>query len=517
MPKNLVTARLSVPGSWGLNTQKEADILPAQWATVADNCIFDDSGRLAARQGTQNAFATAITGSPDVKSAFEYIDGSGSRLTIFAAGNAIYKLVGSTVTDISGTITTPTADNWKFVNFNGKCVGFQAGHAPIVLSTIAGSFADITLSGTQQPTSAANEVLSAFGRLWTLDGSDLKYSDALDETSWNGVFDLSTVWLNGMDIGVAIAEFNGYLVIFGQQSVIVYSNPWSPTGGGGIDTSVMELVENIGGVGCIARDSVQYIGSDILFLSSQGVRSLGRTIQEKSMPINTVSKNVNDDLIHFVLNETYADIKSTYSKQEGFYALSLPTADKTYYFDIRAPLPDGTYKATLWQTSFSSMLNTLDNTLYVGTAGYLQTYTGYADDKASDGSGGTSYDVVFESGWNDLSEVNPQLAQLQKLPKTGSFLILGGAGQTASVKWAFDFVDDFSSFTVGIPAAGLFEWGSMEWGIGEWSGGVSYHKVRAPLRRTGKVIKIGFQITVNGAEFALQYLDLLLKVGRIAV
>ena len=57
-------------------------------------------------------------------------------------------------------------------------------------------------------------------------------------------------------------------------------------------TSNISLVEVIDGVGCIARDSIQDIGTDILFLSDTGVRSLGRIIQEKSAPIFDASKKV---------------------------------------------------------------------------------------------------------------------------------------------------------------------------------------------------------------------------------
>lgn len=516
MPKSIVTGRLQVPGTWGLNSQRQADILPAAWATVADNCVFDDTGRLAARKGYQHNNATAVTGNADVESIFEYIDASGSKILILAANNAIYKLDGSTLTDISGTITTPTGDNWKFQNFNGKCVGFQLDHAPIVLSTVSGSFADITLSGTEQPTTAANEVLAAFGRLWTLDGTDLKYSDALVEGAWNGAFDLSTVWLNGMDEGVAIAEFNGHLVVFGKQSIAIYNNPWVPTGGGSIDLSNMTLVENIGNIGCIARDTVQHIGTDVLFLSYQGIRSLGRTIQEKSMPVTNISENVNDAMLAYVQSESLAGIKSAYSKAEGFYLITLPVSNKTYYFDLRKPLQDGSYRATRWLNSFKSVFVNSTDTLYLGIAGYIANYTGYLDGKLSDGTGGNSYEMEYVSGWNNLAEISPEITTLQKIPKTSSYLILGGAGQTATVKWAFDFEDTFFSFNKDVPSTNVAEWNIAQYNIDEYSGGLIFNTVRAPMKKTGQVLKVGFHTVIEGATVALQFLDINMKLGRIA-
>jgi hypothetical protein len=335
-----------------------------------------------------------------------------------------------------------------------------------------------------------------------------------------GAFDLASVWLNGNDIGTSLAEFNGYLVVFGKRSVIIYSNPWTPASGGSSDPSVMTLVENIGGVGCIARDSVQHVGTDndadVVFLSFEGLRSLGRTIQEKSMPMQTISKNVNDELVHNVSSETLANIKSGYLGEDGFYILSLPVSDISYYFDLRSPLPDGTFRVTKWTKSFSSFLTTSSGAIFFGKSGYVDTYTGYLDDVLSDGTGGTSFDMHFLSGWNDLSQVSPELAPLLKLPKKANFLILGGSGQTSIIKWAFDFIDTFNSFSTTVPSAGVAEWGIAEYNIDEWSGGYVYNNIKAPFTKAGQVIKFGFTTTIYGDQVALQHFAMQLKTGRIA-
>lgn len=518
MPKQLIPASVSAPAFYGLNTQRKADILPFQWATKADNCVVDDSGRIACRKGSQKSHTTAVAGSPDIEQIFEYKDGSGNLLNIFAADNKIFKIVSGTVTDISGTITTPTANNWKFQNFNSKCIGFQSGHAPVVLATNGGSFADITVASG---TASANEALSAFGRMWILDGTSLKYSASLDETHWTtgaGSFDLSTVWLSGMDNGVALAEFNGHLVVFGNDSIIVYNNPWVPTGTGAIDATTMSLVENIGGIGCIARDSVQHMGTDILFLSNQGVRSLGRTIQEKSMPVNDVSKNVSDELNALVKLEVKSDIRSGYSKTDGFYVISLPTANVSYYFDLRFKLQDGSYKTTKWLTSYKAIHVASDNEMYLGTAGFISTYSGYLDGIASDGTGGSTYDWVYESGWNDLSSEGQNLSSMNKIPKKISVLLLGGGGQDLNVKWAFDFIDNFSSFskTLGLSST-TAEYGIAEFNIGEYSGGQSYSRATGTMSKSGQFIKLGVQMTINGGLVALQQIDTQSKIGRLSV
>jgi len=504
MPKQLTPSSVSAPAFFGLNSQRKADILPFQWATRAENCVIDDSGRIAARKGYQNINDGVVGGTDVVRAIFEYIDASGNLLEIFAANNVIYKVSGDTPVDITGTATTPSADNWQFVNFNGKCIGYQDGHAPIVLASAGGSFADITLAGTQQPSTNVDACLASFGRIWTLDGTDLKYSDSLIETDYNNLFDLSTVWLSGMDVPVALTEFNGHLCIFGKNSIVIYNNPWDPA-------STMEVVENIGGIGCIARDSIQHIGTDILFLSRKGIRSLGRTIQEKSMPINDISKNVNDELNDLVSSETLANIKSGYSKTDGFYLLSLPTSNKSYYFDLRQQLEDGSYKATTWQTGFSGVFVTSSNTVYLGTTGFINNYTNYLDNVASDGTGGSDYDLVYESGWNDLG-----IPSVNKIPKRIAALLLGGNGQTVILKWAFDFVDNFTSFSKTLPSSGAAEYNIAEYNIAEYGGGFVYNRIKAPMSKSGQLIKFGINVKISGAATALQQIDMYSKLGRVA-
>jgi len=518
MTQKLLPLHFPTPGVYGLNSQRKADILDLGWATRAENCVFDNSGRLAARKGWQHTNTTAITSSPDIKSAFEYVAGPSDMLKIVAAGNAIYKVDGTSMTDISGTITTPTADNWKFVNFNGKCIGFQSSHAPIVLSTTSGSFADITIASGS---ASSNEVLSAFGRLWILDGTSLKYCASLDETNWStsaGSFDLSTVWLNGMDEGIALAEFNGYLIVFGKHSIVIWNNPWVPTGTGAIDVSNnMTLVENIAGVGCIARDSIQHIGDDIIFLSAQGIMSLSRIIQEKSMPLRDLSVNVRDDFNTIVNTETAANIKSVYSKLEGFYLITFPSQSITYYIDLKRPLQDGSYRITTWSTGFTALLNDRDSNLYLAAAsGFLSKYTGYLDGVLSDGTSGTGFTMYYRSGWNDMGSSAQGVAPLVKLPKKLQVLMLGGDGQTHTLQWAFDYVDSFKSRNVTIASSGRSEWGVAEWGIGEWSAGLLYNKFKIPMSNSGQTIKFGFDLMVSGNSVALQSVTLTTKVGRQA-
>lgn len=512
MSKQLVPLTVQAPGFLGLNTQQAGDILPVGWATKLQNFVYDDVGRLASRNGHQRTSAAAIGGTPTIKSIHEYVDDSGGTLNVFAAGNAIYSEVAGVITDISGSITAPTDDNWKFANFNGTCVGYQTGHTPIVLTSTGGTFADAT--GTQFN---GNTVLSAYGRLWTIFDNELKYSDLLINNytgGSSGAFDLSEFWPNGMDEGVAIADFNGWLIVFGEDSIIVYENP--------DDVNNMAIVEGVNGIGCIARDSVQVVGTEIIFLSNTGLRSLGRTIQEKATPIGDISRHVRDRLLLTLTNETNKDeISSVYNRQEGFYLLSLPVTGICWYFDLKFPQPDGSWKVTQWTYAPTALMYSRDLTMYLAAEdGFLSTYTGFRDNTPSSGSGGDSYEINYEGVWNDF-EVGggaEGVSNLLKIPKQVSLLGSGQPSVAVTFKWAFDYSEIFNTVPLQFSTTAPSQYGVGQYGIAQYAaGGGEFERVKGQLKSTGQVIKTGILTTIDGQSFAMQRLDVLAKIGRLAL
>ena len=487
---------------FGLNTQQDDEALDPRWATTATNMVFDNNSRLAARKGTKQVNATVVTNTPTIKAMHEYIDGNGNKLIIFAADNKIYKLVGDTATDISGTITTPTADNWQFKNFNSWCVGFQLGHDPVVITAVGNNFADS--GGTQYQ---GTMVESAGGRLWTETGNTLYYSDLLINNftgGSSGNFDLASYWQGGMDEAVAITEFNGYLVVFGKNNIIIYSAA----------ASTATLVENISGIGCIARDSIQQIGNDVIFLSTKGLMALSRVIQEKSTPERDISKHVRDYLLGFVGAADGPNIKSTYNKKEGFYLLSMPTSGITFHFNVAQAMQDGSFRATTWQTHYNSFLTAQDDTLYFGNDdGFITEYRGYLDGVTSGGTGGAGYTVEYLGTWN---EFNQEAANLEKLPKRASLQLDGGFGTLITFKWLFDFDESTAlSKTLTLADGSWDEFGVGEFAESEFGTGIFNRQVRVPMRGSGRVIKTGVVFTTTGSEVGIQRIDVQAKLGKL--
>ncbi len=542
---------VQAPGFYGLNKQQSATTLDSNWATDAENCVIDETGRIAARNGFSQVTDTPISGSPDIEQLFEWVDASGTSVIISAANSKLYSGT-TTLTEKTGSVTI-TDDNWKFQNFNGNLVGYQSGHDPIFkdgsgnftklllehtawTSTTAKSlkaavratsdnnlYFEVTSSGTtggSEPTwnttiggettdnditwttrslGQSDEALAAYGRVWTTDGTVIHYTDLLIPWDNNGAsggsIDLKSVWVYGIDQVVALAAFNGNLIIFGEHSITVYS--------GADDPSNMVLVEQIQGIGCIARDSIQDIGTDILFLSDTGIRSLQRSIQNGSMPFNDVSRNNRDYLMSFVRSENKALIRSVYHEPDAFYLLTIPTLGFTFCFDTRRPLEDGSLRTTTW-TSIDpkAMISTRNDKLYLGKAGLIGEYSTYLDNA-------TTYLMLYRSSWN-----NQESNQI-KIAKKIRAIVAGGYGYAVNFYWAFDYNDaGFSSQSAVRTNANIAEYGIAEYGIAEYSGGSLLATVEVHANRSGEYLQFGWNVTIDQQPISFQKVDLYFKLGR---
>lgn len=504
----LIPLSIQTPGRFGLNKQQSEQNLSLGWATEATNCVVDDAGRLAARKGWSAVTTSPISGTPDIEAIGEYIDNAGASTIISAAANKIYSGT-TTLTERTGTITTPTDDNWKFMNFNNKVIGMQSEHTPIVGT--GGAFANITAATGTLPTGHA--CLSAFGRLWATssatDKTTLKYCSLLDETLWGsgsaGSLDVKSVWPDGQDEITALAQFQGKLVIFGKKSILIYTGAGTP--------SSMTLADAIAGIGCIARDSVQDVGTDIFFLSDSGLRSLSRTIQNETAPINDVSLNIRDYFRTLVGAEVTDVIRSVYHEREGFYLLNLPSAGYTFCFNLKQSTDNGLPVVTLWTgINPKALLSARDGVLYIGKAGVIGKYAEIYTDNLS------TYNWAFASTWTDFGD---EVSSRIKIPKKMILTLAGGYGYTITSRWAYDYNSYYTtqSNTVTTTSGGstVAEYGIAEYGSDAEYGGSedTYSSSTSYLNKSGKTIKFGYSAAINQQPLKLQKIEILAKLGRL--
>jgi len=497
---------IAAPGFKGLNTQDSPVTQDPAFASVAENAVIDKFGRIAARKGIKKitSSATPLGSSSGIEAVFEFCARDGTK-TVFSAGNNKIFTGTSTLSEV----TLPggysiTANNWKIVSFNNDVYFFQSGHA--ALMSVAGSTTLTAVVDGAHAAPAANEVLASFGRLWAADVANNSYtvywSDLLDGDDWHGgssgSLDITTVWPTGYDEIVALQEFNNFLVIFGKRSILIYSGASTPAS--------MTLSDTITGIGCIARDSIQAIGTDLIFLSDSGLRSLGRVIQEKSNPIGNVSKNVRDNLMAAVSSEITSVIKSVYSPENSFYLLLLPQSSEVYVFDMRGTLEDGSYRATTWKdVSLLCGTRTADGLLYLGSSKGINQYDGFLDDTAS-------YTIKYFT--NPMSFGDPSKI---KMLKEISFTVIGGSESQVIGNWAYDYKEDYSTQSFTIAKSDQAEYGISEYNVATSQYGVTNVIDIASIKATGsgKVATIGIEATIDGGSLSIQELNTEALLGRL--
>ena len=511
----LATLTIGTPGWRGLNKQQSGAVLPPGWATTALNLVLDDQGRMSVRAGTRAVSTSGIPGPVDatIQQAHYYLDRNGTEVLIAAANNKLWRLDGLSWTDITGTATTPTADNWQFANFNGKVVGWQEAHNPIVMSTSGGSFSDIAPSSGTVPLGRA--VLAAWGRLWVLDKDTLYFSDLLDETGWAtgtaGSLLLTQVWPEGVDIPVGLAEFNDSLVIFGQSQIVLYGGPDDPAS----PFSSFQKEEGIAGLGCVARDSIRNVGRDIMFLSNKGMRTLGRVIQEKSKPVTDAAPQVRDFLLQQAADGPAENIKSAFAEFQGFYVLILEST--VLVFDLRNTLEDGSFRVTEWQPRYRAIAADKDGKLVLSQDNDMYRYQGRKDNVAADGSGGDTIRMEFEGVWNDFED-GSGIGQRVKHLKRVKIFVNGGAGQTVAFRWAVDYQSRTVQRNIDIPPGeNEARWGVARYSVDFYSGEFTFNTETTNASRSGQVIKIGIITDVDGVPFAIDRVTLWATVGKLSL
>lgn len=513
MAQQIQTFSITAPGFYGLNTQDSSLDLASGYALVANNCVIDKYGRVGARKGWQPKHTTlGALGTADVKMISQLLSDGGVQYTVAAGNNKLFKLVGSTISELTygggGVAPTITNSNWQAVSLNNCLYLFQSGHDPLVFDPAVSTtqyrrvsektgYAGTVLSG--------NCAVSAFGRVWVANSSTNKdtiyFSDLISGHVWSGgtsgSLDVSQYWPNGADNITALATHNNFLFVFGNNNILVYNNANDPAN--------IALTDSITGIGCIARDSVSNTGSDVIFLSDTGVRSVLRTIQEKSAPFRDLSKNVRDDLMTDITSEVLADIKAVYSPFDSFYLLSLPSSKQVYCFDLKAFLQDGAARVTTWDSiePKSFYYDIINKELLLGRPGRIAEYTGYQDDT-------TAYRLQYFTNHTDLG-----MPSVTSVLKKLSVVVIGGSNQALIMKWGFDFTSNYYSQVTTIPEQGVDYYGIGEYNIAEYANGAALQTLVAYPTGSGKVIQTGYEADINGSALSIQKIEIQAKNGKI--
>lgn len=515
MAQQLQPYSITAPGFYGLNTQDSSMDLSSGFALVATNCVIDQYGRVGSRKGWTklNTSLNTDLGTNDIKCITELVANDGTSYVLLAGDGKLFKLNGSSLVTLTygggGTAPTITDANWQSAFINGYAVFYQSGHDPLIFDPAVSTTQYTRISehtGYSGTVQKSNCVIAAYGRTWsantTTDKQTVQWSDLKSPFKFNGgtsgTLDTHSVWPKGSDTVTALAAHNGFLFIFGYNNILIYQNATDP--------ATMSLYDVVTGIGCIARDSVANTGTDVVFLSSTGVRSLMRTIQEKSAPLRDLSKNVRTDLMGIVSGENKDNIKSVYSPLDGFYLLTLPLLNSVYCFDMKAMLQDGAARVTVWDSiTPKSLYRKADGTLLLGKAGYLGKYDGYVDDTSS-------YRFQYYTNYTDFGAPT-----VSSIPKKIIVSVVGGTNQPVIIKWGYDFISQYYSFTATIPAQSSANYGVAEYNTtAEYAAGTSIQRLTAYPNGFGKAVQTGYEADINGSALSIQKIEVYAKNGKIA-
>ena len=518
MSQALQSYSVSAPGFYGLNTQDSQLDLASGFASIATNAIIDQYGRIGSRKGYSRVNPSSGTlGANNVGVIHELVQSDGTLTVLFAGNNKLFKLGASNaVTELTygggGTAPTITANDWQICSLNGIAFFFQTGFDPLIYDPAVSTTTFRRVSektGYTGTVPLANIGISAFGRLWvastTTDNTTITFSDLLTGHIWSGgtsgTLDVSRVWPNGADKIVGLASHNGFLFIFGQRQILVYANATTP--------ATMSLSDSISSVGCLGRDTIHTTGSDIVFLSNSGVRSLLRTIQEKSAPLRDLSKNVRNDLMNALSLETLANCKAVYSEINGFYLLSLPIAKQVYVFDTKVQLQDGSARVTVWDTlEPTCFLSKRNGDLLFGKIGYIGKYDTYLDNTST-------YRLQYFTNYADFGDIG-----ITSILKKILVTVIGGSSQGFTIKWSFDFSGQAFSENIVIPPSTVAQYGVAEYGtngspVAYYSNGIQLQVLVSQATGSGKAVQTGYETDINGFAVSIQKIEIQAKRGKL--
>lgn len=516
--KELQSLSVVAPGFYGLNTQESGVTLSQNWAQVADNVVIDKYGRLGARKGwvmTTTDGSAELNGNP-INYMIEYISPSNVSTIISAGNNKIFSGgYNGSLTNITPSGYTIAENDWQGAFLYDHVILTQEGHEPLIYtqsaSPVCQTITDYTTLSQNYGTSYPKDVINGYGRFWAHDGSTVYWSTDIADPEFpafnggtSGTLNIAAVLPNNVDIIEGLAVHNDFLIIFCKNNIILYRGASNPIGFNFVISDI------ITGVGCLSHNSIQNTGNDLIFLTDTGIRSLGRLIQEKSLPMRDLTKNIRDDFLAAVNSEilnygSLDDIASVYSEANAFYLISFPSIKTVYVLDMRQSLEDGSSRCTVWtQYLGNTFLRLRDRTLLIGKPNGIGKYTGYTDNNVP-------YSISYLSPFLDF-----QSSSATKILKQVKVTVLGGSNQQLNIKIGYDYDANYSIYPFTINESTNYEYGVAEYNLSEFATGFVIDTIKASVGGSGKTIQIGFDADVNNSALSVQTLDCFIKTGRIS-
>tara|TARA_R110000796_G_scaffold124920_3_gene239472 strand:- start:800 stop:2452 length:1653 start_codon:yes stop_codon:yes gene_type:complete len=549
MPQQQVNIPLSSPGFGGLNTEDSPLTSDPSFCSVANNCTIDKLGRLSSRKGFKYVTTNpSVLGNSSIIVLSEFINESNGATALFACGNnkifiqqtiAPFELVEQTL-PVGYVVSN---NNWQMAQLNDKMYFVQEGHGPLVYSGgVSPTWELVDMTGIAVADGLPNCVHAAFGRVWFSDfgnnPTSVSWSSILNGTIWNGggsgSLQTSEYWPSGYGKITAITAHNNFLIIFGENNILVYTTTSDVV-------NSLRLSDTIEGIGCLARDSLAPTGEDFMFCDASGIRSLNRTLQDSTLPLNDVSANIRSDIQAAIRNEDTSKIKGVFHQEDSFYCCFFNSSNSAYVFDTWQPLQTGAFRATRWDVlKVGCGLRTRNRTTFFGGEGGVYMYLGAEDVALNELDAPVTTTILMEYASNSLnlgSSVN------LIFPKQVDVTIIGGLTGNLILTWGFNYVQNnsnniqkqigntipYSNWTPYNAVTGVSPLpdptSAAEWvlptpqinaRIGEYVPTTNdINELKYNVWGSGRNISIGFTSNVSGTLLSLQEINIQALQGRI--
>ena len=369
-------------------------------------------------------------------------------------------------------------------------------------------------------------VTAAYGRLWAAgvngDYSTIYYSDLLIADQWydgrgtpadtqntGGIIDVSQYWPNGEDRIMGIEAHNSLLIIFGRHSILVYSstNDFADPA----DVGGLLLADTITNLGLVNRDAVCVTGTELMYVDDSGVRSLGRTIQEKSVPLGNMTQNVKGQIQALLRTERPEDISLFFIPDRNLVVCQLAGTQQAFALNVLQPAVNGSMKVTRWtDTAFN-------RGLYVEVDG--QSYTLLA---GKESGGVLEYRGFIE--WTNEPYLMKYASNIftfgdsviQKFVKQVDFTIISTqVDAPAVVRWGYTGTLDYAANkTIIAQTPALY--GVDSFGNATFSPSLTTLKrYRTNTKGSGALVRVGFEGEINGNSMSIQEINIQTLLGRI--
>jgi len=555
MSQPQVNVNVPAVGSNGINTEDSPISQDHSFVAVADNAVIDKFGRIGGRK----AFATdtvtfpspptivgAVTYNLEIDSLEGGVIGPSSKVLaigtytgydanggVVGRARRIFERSGSVLTVAGGTPTInddSTLSSAQIVATDDRFYIFSEGNEVLVwngtvVTNLSADGAYIGIdngAGPEIPT--FDRGMAAYGRIWATghegDSNTVYYSDLLIGSSWyttGGTDPLSTAgkinvlenWPNGRDEIVGIAAHNNMLIVFGREAILVYNAGY---GDPADRASGFTLQDTISNVGCVARDAIVNIGTDVLFVDDSGVRSLARTIQERSSPMGNLTVKVRGDITSLIAQVDSDTIKMVYDGSNNFALVLFESEQLVYCLDLKLYTSGGVSRVTRWTGCGFKCMEFIEEantpTLLLGgrsNTGVLR-YEGYTQHD--------SLPYLFKYYSNPMNFGEPAKTKIVK--QVDYTIISGQFDAEGFAKYGYDNIGEYKTKRLNLIANPAAYYGEAIWN--EETYGASDELIRRYRVNTGgsgESLVIGLETEVLGNTVSLQEINVQTLIGRI--